>query len=341
MPSALSYRLAQRQALLDSHLLRPDLVEYQDSAPVVTASGALFRTGRILRPAKLEVEAARIPGGRLRLVSLSGIGDAVWTRGVLRETLKAGLQVWLDTPFEWLFWDFAGTPGFAFWREPGPDAHGLRTATYLGRDLLGADSNNTVYGAMCLHCKVPRGDFRVAVKPEWDAAADALLARIAPRKPLLVYRPLVRNHERRSVSSRNPDHAAYSAIYQAIRARFHTISVAGGSGEEIVHADAADTVFHRGELPITTLVALMRRALVYTNPGMALVMAAGLGAPVIGVFGGYEDAHNYADTVVYGPALLLDPLHPCRCMSDAHACDKRMDVPAAIAKVERFLCNLP
>jgi hypothetical protein len=269
-------------------------------------------------------------------VALSGLGDAFWTRGVVRETLQAGLRVCLDTPHEWVFWDFEGQPGFSFWRkEAPPEAYGMRAATYLGRDLR---DGQTIYGAMCERCRVAKGEFQMVLKPEWVAAADAVLKELAPRKPLMIYRPLVRNHGRRSVTSRNPDHGAYSKVFAAIRERFHVVSVAtDGMGESIVHADAADTVFHRGELPVTTLCALVvRAALVYTNPGMALVMAAALGVPVIGVFGGYEDAHNYADTLVYGPSLLLEPVRPCRCMSDSHGCDKRMDEVAAMQRAREF-----
>lgn len=340
MSSALLRRLKGRRELVAAHLARPDLVRYVDEMPRLVSSGAVYEDGRMVRPSRQEMEARLIPGGTLRLVALSGLGDAIWTRGVVRETLKAGLRVCLDTPHEWVFWDFEGQPGFSFWRrESSPEAYGIRTATYLGRDLR---DGQTIYGAMCERCRVAKGEFRMALKPEWVAAAEAVLRDIAPRKPLMIYRPLVRNHGRRSVTSRNPDHAAYVAVYAAIRERYHVVSVAtDGAGESIVHADAVDTVFHRGELPVTTLCALMARAaLVYTNPGMALVVAAALGTPVIGVFGGYEDAHNYRDTVVYGPSLLLEPVRPCRCMSDSHACDKRMDVEAAARRAQDFCASL-
>jgi hypothetical protein len=334
--SALSRRLEARRELLAEHLAREDLVWFADAPPVLEMTCARYCEGRLVEPGGTRLAARRIPGGRLRLITLSGIGDALWTRGVVRETLRAGLKVYLDTPFEWVFWDFAEVPGFHFWREDAaPAAHGIRTATYLGSDMSGGA---TVYGAMCARCRVPRGDFRMALKAEWLAAADAVLAQVKPCKPLMLARPLLRNHGRRSVALRNPDHRAYARIHAAMRERFHVISVADvRQGEDVVCAVEADSVFHRGELPVTTVAALMARAaLVYTNPGMALVMAAALGRPVIGVFGGYEDAHNYADTVVYGPALLLDPIRPCRCMSDSHDCDKRMDVAEAVKRVRMF-----
>jgi len=347
--SALARRRALRQALLQAHAGRDDLVLFRDEPASLRSRGAVFRDGVVVEPACTEVAARAIGEEGVRLISLSGLGDALWTRGVARETLKAGLKVWLETPHRWVLWDFEGRPGFAFY-QAGEAPAGLpaRVATYLGSawrpgdTACGQMSAPTVYGAMSARCHVARGDFRLALKDEWLMEADALLARLQPCKPVMIYRPLLRNARRRAVEARNPDPAAYAAVFAAIRERYHVISVAAaGVEEEIVHADAADTVFHCGELPVTTVAALCARAaLVYTNPGMALVLAASLGVPVIGVFGGYEDAWNYSDTVVYGPSLLLDPIRACRCMSDAHHCDKRMDVDAAVGRVREFCANV-
>lgn len=335
MPSAMSRRLDARQAMLDAHYSRTDLIRYDDRPPQIEATSTYIDgRGNILTPSELKVNVSLVPEGNLRLVTLSGIGDALWTRGVLRGTLDAGMRVWIDTPFEWCFWDFEGQPGFQFWSREHPANYGLRTATYLGSDL---SKGATVYGAMSQRCRTPPGNFRLPIHADWSRAADAVLDQIKPQKPLMIYRPLLNNHGRRSVSSRNPDHQAYAQIFASIRDQFHVISVANSCGETIVHADPADTTFHHGQLPITTVIGLMSKALVYTNPGMALVAAAAIGAPVIGVFGGYEDVHNYQDTVIYGRSLLLDPINPCRCMSDSHACDKRMNIPDAIKRAQAFV----
>lgn len=335
MPSAMSIRLAERQAILDAHHSRPDLIRFLDTPPQIEAMSTYCHDGKIITPAAIEVRAGLIPGGNLRLVCISGLGDSIWTRGVLRETLKAGLNVWIDTPYDWVFWDFEGTPGFNFWSRERPATYGLRAATYLGRDM---SDGTPVFAAMNERCRTPPGAFRLPIKPEWRAAAAAVLDQVQPKKPLMIYRPLVRNHGRRSVTSRNPDHAAYAEIYQAIRARFHVISVQGGGGEDIVHADPVDTVFHEGTLPLTTVAALMSQAaLVYTCAGMGLVLGAAVAAPVLAVMGGYEDAAAYSDTCVYAPSLLIDPIKPCRCYADNHDCQKAIDIPAAIARARAFI----
>lgn len=336
MPSALSRRLEERQRILDEFRAQTDLVRYEDGNPEIVAQGAEFVNGQMVKPARHYVSKRLIKNGVVQLASLSGIGDALWTRGVVRETLKAGLQVVLDTPHRWAFWDFEGAEGFRFY--DGGEGVYVRGATYLGQDIV--SQGLSVYKAMCQRCHVPLGDFSLPIRPEWDAEAVALLDRIQPGKPVMVYRPLVRNHGRRSVESRNPDHAAYSAIFRAIRDRFHVVSVCtDGAGESIIHADQADSVFHHGEVGITTLMALMARSgLVYTSAGMALVAASAVGARLLAVMGGYEPAANYRDTAgVYGHALLIDPINPCACMADNHPCDKRIDIPAATRAAIEFL----
>jgi len=335
MPSALTKRWELRDRVIQTHLKDPDLIHYVDQVPRVTVTGALICDGKVIKADEAKVITHRIPGNNLKLNCLVGIGDAVWTRAIVKETIARGIDVYLDTLFRWMFWDLEGKPHMHFWSDEQPHQFAQRTASYLGRDLR---NGQTVFGAMCETCHVPKGDFRIALHPDWLAEADKLIAQINPKKPIMIYRPLLNNHSRKSVSSRNPDSGAYSDIYAAIKDKYHVISVAAiGHSESIISCDKADSVFHHGEIAITTLVALMSKAdLIYTAPGMGLVLAAGLGAKVIGVFGGYEDAHNYEDTMVYGPSLLIDCIHPCRCMSDAHNCNKAIDVPNAINRAKQF-----
>jgi len=292
-----------------------------------------MRDGVVLQAHEVRLKTSRFPNNTVKITSLIGVGDAMWTRGIVRESIKAGLNVILQTQHQWAFWDFEHLPQFAF--DAGEKIP-VRQATYLGADL---SAGETVYGAMCKRCHVPKGDFKFTPREDWLTTADEVLASIKPTKPVLIYRPLVSCLSRKSVSSRNPDHAAYAAIYASIRDRFHVISVAAnGHDETMAHVDAADTTFNNRELPLTTVVALMyRAAAVYTCPGMGLVTAAAMGVPVIGVFGGYEPSSNYSDTVVYGPSLLLDTINPCKCMSDSHACDKRIDLPQAQRRAMEFV----
>jgi hypothetical protein len=328
--------------LYTEHYARPDLVHFEDSHPQIITRGSVFTEGALTQAATVELFAPRIRNNRLRLTTISGIGDALWTRGVVRETLKHGIEVYLETGYPWLFWDFEGIPGFHHW-DPSLTGYSHRVATYLGMDMT--QRGRTVYSAMCERCRVAKGDFKLPIHPDWTAAAKSLIAQISPKKPICVYRPLVHNPGRRSVSSRNPDHSSYSQIFQSFKSHFHTISFAAEGrydNESIVHADECDSTFHRGEIPLHVVLALFAEAaLTYAYPGMGLVAAAAIGAPVIGIFGGYEDSWNYSDSVIYGPSLLIDPIRPCRCMSDAHPCDKTLDIPAAIASSLRFVSELP
>lgn len=335
--SPITLRKLAAEALLASHSNRPDRVLFEDTKPTIERMGASLVNGSFVRKDEATIGVTRIVDNNLRLICLSGIGDAIWTRGVVAETIKAGLNVYVDTVHPWVFWDFVDKPGFNFWTGQ-PIRYSKRIATYLGSDLR---SGQTVYGAMASTCHVLKGDFSFSAKSEWVEAASSLLSLVD--KPILLYRPLVHNKSRKSVTSRNPDVGVYEWLYKRIKDKFFTVAVASAGKDEFLYNDKveADLVFCKGELPITTVIGLMSKsAVVLTNPGMALVIAASMGIPVIGVFGGYEDSHNYIDTVVYGKSLLIDPIIPCRCMSDSHACKKEIDLNNASKLVDSFILGI-
>ena len=315
----------------------PDRIKFEDRRPIVEVSSAIIMNGRLIKPSDYVVKARMLAGSAVIIVSLDGIGDAMWTRGVIRETLNAGLVVYLKTKHKWAFWDFESISGFNFFNEENPVYSSIRIATYLGCDL---SKGKTLYEAMSEQCHVPTGNFRLSAKKQW--VDDAITVVNGNKRPLLVYRPLLRSNTRQSVMSRNPDRTTYEELYKHVKNKFFTVAVAATGVDEMLYgAVEADMIFCKGQLPITTIIGLFTIAdVVFTNPGMALVVAAALGTPVVGIFGGYEDSHNYKDTVVYGKSLLIDPINPCRCMSDSHNCDKRIDVAKAKQELDIFVEGL-
>lgn len=309
----------------------PDRIYYTDDYPEIVSYPTIATPHQTVGHHRVEVKARLIPAKRIAIKSLIGVGDAMWTRGIVRAHLDAGFEVSLQTKFPWAFWDIPAAKIGVL-----PKGVPVRHASYIGLDLKGG---MTVYEGMRARCHVPPTDFKLPIHPDWSAKAGEWLMRWPRDKPLAIVRPLVANRDRKSVTARNPDPTAYLEIFSAVKDQFFTVSVASGADNEVITtALPADMQYHNGEIPLPVLMAIMAQAdLVYTNPGMALVTAAAVGAPVCAVFGGYEDAHNYQDTVAYGPSLLIDTIKPCRCMSDAHSCDKRVDIPAAIAKLSDYV----
>lgn len=183
-------------------------------------------------------------------------------------------------------------------------------------------------------------DFGMPVKDEWRASARALIGDTGG-KPLMVYRPICQNTVW-SCPARSPDPAAYDELYRSIRDRFFVVSVCDltSGGERIIGPDAdVDVKFHKGECDFETLAGLFAEAsLVFGNPGFAPVLAQSVGTPIICVYGANE---SYRTTNLPGahlaPTLAIEPITPCECHARTCRCDKTIDVPKALERIEAFV----
>lgn len=297
------------------------------------------------------------------ITGMQGFGDNLHQRAILRVLLK-DYEVWLESCHASIYHDMLdqglkimrrNTSLFEQTKTLQRDAH-LFTQTAPPQAIQrmpriwysGADINAksyTILASMFASCGVPMPqapDFSWPLKDEWRAAARKLIASWDTRgKPLLIYRPIVVKREW-SAPARNPDPAAYAALFAPLREHFFTVSVASlRPGQEWIEGpeQATDVKLHSGQLDFPTLGALFAEAkLVYANPGFAPVLAQAVGTPVITVFGGRE---CYAVTDIAGahlaPTLGIDPDNPCRCFSHTHRCDKRITLPPAQARVLEFV----
>lgn len=294
----------------------------------------------------------------LRVSGMQGLGDNLHERAIVK-ALMARQRVELETPWPCVFHDLVGArlrlvdKGSTL-RTQAKNA--AREAAKFSAPIAGSPGLRVWYthegirkhgsflAAMAAHCNVTvtPGDFALPIAPEWRRRADELLARWRPQRPLALYRPLVERQEWPGCAGRNPDHAAYAAIFRAIRGRFFVVSVADlepgrewAVGEDI----GADVECHRGELEFEALAALAARAgLVYCSPGFAIILAQAVDAPLIAVFGGHEAARFYDHG---NPRqLFVQPVVPCECFSHSHRCDKRIDTVRAIGAVRAFVNEL-
>lgn len=296
----------------------------------------------------------------IHLKGMHGLGDNLHQRAVLRELFATGHRVWLETPWPSVYHDLVGAK-----------LHLLNKASALRTQAKNAKREAHLYtcttvpagtpwkqvwykpeavrrigsvlGAMCESCDVPVGDFRLPVPGEWHERAYRWLDQWRPRKPMLIYRPLVERKEWGGCPARNPDHAAYAKLFASIRDRFFVVSLADlqdGAEWMVGHRIQADVELHRGELEFETIAALIQQSsLVFSSPGFAVVLAQAVGTPVCCVFGGYENASSFSAGARFSPYLGIEPIKPCNCFQHNHPCDKRIDLPAAIAKLQAFVAG--
>ena len=296
-----------------------------------------------------------------------GIGDALHQRAVMRELMKS-YDVWLHTCHCELYHDLIDQglklilrptqlhaqyqtmmrERHLFAQFPQPPANARKFN--IGYPAQAVHAHGSILEAMFSHIgqKMPdKPDFSLPIKPEWtEAVRDKYLSRWdLGGKPLLIHRPIVIRREWDG-RARNPDPAAYDALFRSIRDRFFVVSVAylvpnvewiDGPQQD------ADVKLHNGELTFPEMAALWAEAdLIYCNAGFAPVLAQATGTPFIVVYGGRESFRTTERIGTHlAPTCPIQPINPCDCHTANHACDKRIDVPKALQTVAQFIEDVP
>ncbi|WP_292451268.1 hypothetical protein [Mesorhizobium sp.] len=290
---------------------------------------------------------------------MHGLGDNLHQRAVIRQ-LMARDEVFLESSWVAPYHDLVAA-GLKILRKATPlrtqSKNADREAGLFWRGRLPAFSREvqvsyspelvrregSVLAAMCrvTGADYAAADFRLPVPPVWVDKAKAAVGN--PGKPIMVYRPLNERTEWGGCRNRNPDHAAYRDLFEAVRESFFVVSVADlvpGREWMVGHPVTADIEFHRGELDFETIAGLTAlAALVYTAPGFAVILAQAVGTPVAAILGGYENSSSFAGGARFSPYLGIDPINPCQCFSHSHACQKSIDTAGATARLRSFLAE--
>lgn len=296
------------------------------------------------------------------VVGMHGLGDNVHQRAIIRQLLGREDRVLLETPWPCIYHDLVG-PKLSLVKKQSllrtQNKNIVREHSKYSYDPPLRQSPDIVirvsyrpdavrkYGSIlramlaCSNMEVDQYDFRLPIPKQWLARADALLAQWQPKKPLLIYRPLVERREWTGCAARNPDFKAYAELYNFMRNQFFVLSIADlvPRVEWMVGTPVqVDVCRHRGELDVELLAALTHRAaLVYGSSGFIIPMAQAVGTPSVCVFGGYESGVSYTLGARWAPHLAIDPIKPCQCYQHHHNCDKRIDMDKAYLMLEEFL----
>lgn len=291
-----------------------------------------------------------------------GIGDCLHQRGPLRELMKVK-RVWLTT-CNWhinsdlvdqgLNLIFDGNTRLRgqqlsisreralFQTMEPPPRDAWRIKLWYRKD--GIDQYGSILETMYANCFIeppPRMDFSWPIRPEWrDKAREMIASWKLDGRPLLVYRPIVLRREWKS-ANRNPEPKPYAELFEHARRGYFVVSFAylDAGDEEIVGAEAkVDLKFHRGEIPVEIIAAIVAEAnLVFCNAGFMPVMAQAVGTPTIVVYGGRESFRTTQRAGAHlAPTLGVDIDRPCDCHSERHACDRTLTASRWIDKVTDF-----
>ncbi len=287
---------------------------------------------------------------------MHGLGDNLHQRAVLRQLMQRH-EVWLESSWVAPYHDLVAQ-GLKVIQKPTALRTQAKNAQRERRQFTKARpprsakplqvwyrpdevrAAGSVLGAMCRNTGTDfeASDFRMPVPDRWRDRARALIG--APDRPIMVYRPLVERREWGGCAARNPNRFDYTALYAAIRAGFHVISIADlvPNVEWLASAPAdADQEFHRGEFDFEALAGLFSLAsLVYCSPGFAVILAQAVGAAAACIFGHYERAYSFSAGARFSPYLGIEPINPCDDFRHDASRDKSIDLPAARRRLETF-----
>lgn len=294
----------------------------------------------------------------LIIQGMHGLGDNIHQRALMRQLMRTN-RVWLRTPWPCVYHDLVGdklrlVATATSLRTQGKNAQRESQAYFTGRVPAGralqvnyppaaVRAEGSVLGALLKSAGgEPRSaDFSLPVPKAWMDRAAPWLARWGATKPLLLFRPLHERKEWSGCAARNPDHESYTALLESIREHFFVVSIADlEPGKEWLVGPRvqADVECHAGELDFETIAALTRIAgLVFTTPGFMTVLTQAVGGRGVTVFGGYEDATSFSAGAHMAHWLPIEPIKPCNCFAHQHACDKRIDMSAALASLRSFV----
>lgn len=293
---------------------------------------------------------------------MAGLGDNIHQRAIVA-SLMNGHVVWLRTPWPSLYHDLVGddlkllrktTMLRTQARNQSLSAHQYSTEKPpVGCDVIkiwyshdGVRRKGSFLGAMshesCAPIDVHPRSFALPVPESWLAKAQTLIDGWAPKKPIMVYRPLVERKEWDGNRPRNPDPDAYVDLAKSISSKFFVVTVADlvPNVEWAVSPPfRADASLVRGELDLETMVGLFSLSgLVFTAPGFALILAQAVDTPLVAVFGGHESARFYDFKIPN--QHLIQPSLPCECFSKDHHCDKTIPFNAR-ARLQAFVNSIP
>jgi hypothetical protein len=298
----------------------------------------------------------------LYVVGMLGFGDNLHQRAVLRELMRTH-AVTLATCHGCIYHDLVDqgltltfqrahlrtqaklqAREMSLMKAPVPTGIETRRIFYGKTEI---DRCGTIMGAMFGSVGLPvpeRPEFSLPVPEAWRTAIRVRMPATRGR-PIMIHRPVTLRREWWG-HARNPDLAAYDALYNAIAGRFFVISIADiEPNAEWIDGppfQRADHYWHKGELSFPEIAALFcEAAMVFSPAGMSPILAQAVGTPVVVVYGGHESSRTTDRAGAHlAPTLMIDPDRPCDCHTHRHGCDKRISLAPAVERLAAFVDGL-
>jgi len=290
-------------------------------------------------------------------VGALGFGDSLYQRPIIRALAPRYDALYLQTTCPDFYWDI---PNIRFIR---PESVRLRTqAKYLAslpRSMFttrpaGACSLGWRYqwnlGAGVSHPEQLRQrsgvrrdeyDFSFPVRPEWLGSAMTVLDNLDLKgKRLCLIRPSTIRKEWLN-ASRNPKAAHIQLLIDRYRDEYFYLSFADlEPGAEWIDGElkGIDAAFHHGELPLTTIIGLIKLAdMVITGPTWTMLAAIAERVKCFTIFGGCAKPEQIVDdSMGLQHFAYVAPEPFCNCGRGDHGCNKEIPAETIIRQFDEL-----
>ena len=267
-----------------------------------------------------------------------GLGDSLYSRAFVKNLPK---PVWLDTPWPLIYQDIPGVHFVAPKTTLRTQAKNIARYAQWDTAPRGLRQRTPVYGAEGI---IKGMTHTFGVTPA-DFDLPPLPAGPSIGAPYVVVRPVTVRSEWRA-DARNPlPEYINTAARLAWERGYVVVSVADlEDGKEWMvegHDYPADLTFHKGELPVEDLLALVKGASAVIG-GVGWIVPACLAAQVPAwVICGGQGGFNAPELICPDGSTITFcvPDNFCRCREKIHSCDKRIsDYAAKFARwADRYL----
>lgn len=285
-----------------------------------------------------------------------GLGDNFYQRPVIKDLAKTYKKVYLSTAFPEIYWDI---PNIEFvypeplnlrtqkkhveslskktWSNKPTNADIINWAT-VGPTSLNAPYNRIQTKYVELENKEDF-DFTFPVKNEWIKAAKDLVESLPldGKKLCIVRRPTDRKEW--SCPARNPKIEYYQLLIDRYGAEYFYLGIADiEEGQEWFDGNliGMDKEFNKGEIPLTTILGLLKIAdMTITYPSLFMIAAIAIRTKCFCIFGGIAGPeHILRKNLGYQnfAHVAADPF--CSCHTMNHNCNKEIPVEKIIKTFE-------
>lgn len=275
-----------------------------------------------------------------------GIGDNFYQRPVIADMAKSYKTVYLTTAAPEIYWDI---PNVKFVR---PKNINLRTqkkhvltlskATWSDKpknadtirwDRVGPTSMSSPYNRIqTKYIELENKedfDFSFPVKNEWIKAAEKIISDLPlkGKKLCIVRRPTIRKEW--PCKSRNPKIEYYQLLMDKYKKEYFFLSIADIKDKHEWFSGSLkgiDGSFDKGELPLTTLLGLIKLAdMTITYPCLFMIAAIAMRAKCFTIFGGIASPEHILrrNLGLYNFAYAA-PDPACNCSNPIHRCNKNI-----------------